>query len=152
MAKSRPLYTIEDQYALLDQNLDDQPKINVIKYRLLMACSSGGTLDQAKNRFLNLIQDTEFSNLFESLIEVPDIRITEGVNRIQDIHSRFSPTYGFLRSSIREALTLGIPRYTLDVLENYFKSNEDPVYKLSGMASLVMLTYIKVDQINNVKG
>jgi hypothetical protein len=152
MARAQPLYTIDDQYALLDTEFPvSLPTLNIIKYRLLMACSENGTLDTAKNRFLNLVQDTELRLLFSSILDIPEFREVEGTKRLQNLHNRFSPNYGLFPKSIRELELIGIPKYTLDVLTNYFYSNEDPIYKLSAMASVVMMAYIKDDEINNRK-
>lgn len=151
MAKAQPLYTLEEQYDKLDQNLSSSSTINIIKFRLLMACSDSGSLPSAKNRFLNLIQDTEVRTIFASILEVPEIRETEGVKSIQRIHNQFSSNYGYFERALKDLRVFGVPRHTLNLLDEYFHANEDPVYKLSIMAAIVMMAYIKDDEINNRK-
>lgn len=153
MARALPLYTLEEQYSKLDTDFPSSfPTLNITKYRLLMACSKDGNIDSAKNRFLNLIQDTEIGVTFSSLLEVPITRENIGVNSIYDIHKKYQGNYGLINRVIRELEILGLPKYTLDTYTTYFSSNEDPVYKLSISAAAVMMGYIKDDQINNRKG
>jgi hypothetical protein len=116
-----------------------------------MACSSGGTLDSAKNRFLFLVQDTELRTLFASLLEIPEERSLSGVNTIQGIHGKFEKNYVLKESILSHLAVLGTPSYTIDILDNYFVANEDPVYKLSVMSSAIMMAYIQDDAINNRK-
>ena len=152
MAKARPLYTVEQQYELLKSNsLDHLSHLSVVKFRLLVACSSGGTLEQSQIRFLNLIQDTEVRTIFASLLEVPEIRDTTGVKSILKIHRSFKQHYPLIHGVLKELGILGVPRYTIDLFDDYFFSNDDPIYKLSIMASAVMMAYIKDDELNNRK-
>ena len=61
------------------------------------------------------------------------------------------PLYGKIDIVLKELRTVGLPRRTLDVMEDYFSCNEDPIYKLSVLASSIMMAYIKEDEINNIK-
>jgi hypothetical protein len=152
MAKAQPAYSLVEQYALLDQDLPAVfTTINILKYRLLMACSNGGSLDAAKNRFLHLIQDTEIRTLFSSLLEIPDALDIIGTKRIQEIHDIFSPNYGYFETAKLELEFMGLPKHTTSVLETYFYSNMDPIYRLSITAAMVMFAYIKDDEVNNRK-
>lgn len=151
MARAKPLYSIEDQYAKLDELIPTFSSFNTIKLSLLVACSESGDLPKAKNRFLNLIQDTEIRTVFTSILEVPEVRETDGVKSIQKIHEQFSSRYGLFEKAIRDLVTLGVPGYTIDLMTEYFYANEDPVYKLSIMAAIVMIAYVKDDEINNRK-
>jgi hypothetical protein len=152
MAKAQPSYTLQEQYAKLDTDLpSNMSTINLLKYRLLMSCSANGNIDAAKNRLLNLIQDTEISTLFSSLLEAPEEEQTEGIKSLQDIHTIFKANYGYYEQATKELALMGLPRRTVDVLNAYFFANEDPLYKLSIMASLVMFGYIKDDDVNSRK-
>lgn len=152
MAKAQPLYTLDEQLDKLDTSLPARfTALNTVRYRLLLACSEDGNLTRAKNRFLNLIQDTEVRTLFSSLLEIPEIRTTFGIRPIQSIHNRFSSQYKLFPKVLDELSILKIPGYTVSLLDNYFSANEDPVYKLSVMASCVMMGYIQDDAINSRK-
>jgi len=152
MARSQPLYTLEDQFDKLDQMLPANfDTINNLRMRLLIACSESGDLDKAKNRLLNLIQDTEIRTIFSSILEIPEIKEFTGVNPIQTIHIKFEYNYKLFEKAKRELRTVGLPNYTLKLLDDYFFANEDPVYKLSIIAAIIMFGIIMDDKINNRK-
>ncbi len=152
MARAQPLYTLEEQYAKLDLDLPSRyMSLNILRFRLLVACSNQGSLDSAKNRLLNLIQDTEIKAIFSSILEVPELKETEGVSSINNIYKKFEGNLRYFPSALSELSILGVPLQTRDLFEQYFEGNLDPVYKLSVVASMIMMAYIKDDQINNRK-
>jgi hypothetical protein len=150
MARSNPLYTVEAQYNLLSEALPlTLARTETLKNRLLIACSSGGTLEQAKNRLLFLMHDTEVSTIFSSILEVPDTRIRAGVGSLQQIHTKMSAYYRHVPSALREIETEGVPAITIQMLKDYYKGNNDPVYQLSIIACIILLAYVKVYQNTN---
>ena len=152
MIQGQPLYSIADQYTKLGTTLPSNfNTINNIRFRLLMACSKNGNIDSAKNRFLSLIQDTEVNSLFSSILERPLEKEHIGLNSLQTIHNKMKSQYGLFDLAVKELGVVGIPVYTIDCLNRYFYGNEDPIYKLSILAAVVMLAYVKDDAINNVK-
>ena len=152
MAKPLPSYTLEEQANRLSDIFPSNfSTIESLKYRLLMACSQDGNLDSAKSRFINFIYDTELYVIFSAMLEVPSEKQTTGVNTLQDIQNKMAAYYPLIEKGLLELKKATLPQYTIDLLKKNLEANNDPVYKLSGIAAMVMLAIILDDMLNNRK-
>ena len=152
MATAQPIYSLTEQYQRLSDTLPYNFRtIEYMKLKLLTACSDDGDLPKAKNRLLNLIQDTEIQASFLNMLEPPSAKLSVGIKPISLINGSFLPYYKLLPQTLLELRKAKVANHIIQLFEELYESNQDPVYKLSVIAAVIMMAIIYDDKLNQRK-